>query len=177
MRRLARLGRAFLFLLLSLSPVAAQETRVRADTEMGFDETGPCNELDVMATHSLTVVELNTTFDKNYPLNVGGQLRTCGGFISVLLKDCEASLPGPQSKGRVITCSTLHHRAGCNKEYIAKTSGSIGNAFIEVHGDSHNTGCDSQPCLIALQGPPTAPPLKLAQNERSQSLSNLFCLP
>lgn len=177
MRLLAKLGLASL-VLLPLCPLAAQESRVAADTEMGFDETGPCNELDVMATHTLTLVVLNQIFDKGYPLNIGGQLRTCGAFVSLLLKECQASFPGPQWQGRVVTCSTFHHRAVCNKKYIAKTSGSIGNAFIEVHGANHDTGCDYRPCIYALQSPPASPPpLKLAQSERGQSLFDPFCLP
>jgi hypothetical protein len=175
MRLLSKLIQSSL-LLLPLCPLAAQVTRVMADTDMGFDETGPCNELDVMATHRLILVDLNTTFDSGYPLNVGGQLRTCG-FFSLLLDDCEASLSGPQWKGRTVTCSTFKHGVGCKKEYIAKTTGSIGNAFLEVDGDAHSTGCDSQPCTYALQSPPAFPPLTLAQRGGGPSLFDSLCLP
>jgi hypothetical protein len=177
MRLLTKLIRSsLLFLLLSLSPLAAQVTRVVADTDIGFDSTGPCNELDLLGSHRLTVVELNTTFDSGYPLNVGGDLRTCG-FFSLLLKSCQTSLPGPQWKGRTVTCSTLHHRAVCNKQYKGKTSGSIGNAFIEVHGAAHDTGCDSEPCIFAFRSPLVFPPLKLAQSYRGQGLFDPLCLP
>lgn len=176
MRLLSKLIRSSLLLLVPLSPLAAQVTRVMADTDIGFDENGPCNELDVMGSHRLTLVDLNTTFDSGYPLNVGGQLRTCG-FFSLLLDDCQASLPGPQWKGRTVTCSTFKHGVGCKKEYIAKTTGSIGNAFLEVHGAAHNTGCDSQPCTYAFQSPSVFPPLKLAQRGGGSILFDPFCLP
>jgi hypothetical protein len=48
MRMLSKLIRSSLLLLVPLSPLAAQVTQVVADTEIGFDANGPCNELDAM---------------------------------------------------------------------------------------------------------------------------------
>jgi hypothetical protein len=177
MRLLSKLIRSSLLLLVPLSPLAAQVTQVVADTDIGFDANGPCNELDAMGSHRLVLVELNTTFDSGYPLNVGGQLRMCG-FLSVLLDDCEASLPGPQQKGRTVSCSTFRHGVGCKKEYIGKTTGSLGNAFLEVDGDAHSTGCQGEPCAPhTVHSPAAFPPLTLAQRGRGPSLLDSLCLP
>ena len=154
MKSAAKLALPLLWLLL-FSPLYAQVTEVRAWTDIAFDEMGACNELDFTASHTLTLVELNTQWDKNYPLNVGGQIRTCG--IGVVMESCEGSLDGPQFKGRVAGCKTRQHAVKCNKDYRARTTGSIGNIYIEVDGDAHNSGCDFHPCMIAFQGQSAQP--------------------
>lgn len=140
-----------LLCLTPLSSLRGQTTEVVATADIAFEHPASCNELDIEGTHTLTLVDLNTTWDSGYPLNVGGDLRTCG--IGLLMKSCEASLAGPQWKGRSVKCTTYHHGGKCNKDYRAKTTGSIGNIYLEVDADSADSGCAAEPCIYANLAP------------------------
>ena len=131
-------GKAAYLLLLAVLPSMSTgrtlaESRVRAFAEVNVVNSSVCNEIDIQSTHSVTL-QLLDSYDASYPLGLNGEIRACS-LIGALIKTCANSLPAPQWQGRVAFCNVHQHGGKCNKEYKARTDGSLGNAFYQADGD------------------------------------------